>query len=213
MNENTLENIIALSIVLVVVVVFLGLFNGWFFGAKETQERYTLFTGDDPTLGRENAPVTIIEFSDFSCTFCADFEHQTGPRLKEYIDNGTVLFAFKDFPLTSIHPKAAQVAKAAGCLHEQDLFFEYKEIVYNNLEAQELTHLRQYALDVGADIEEYDSCFASERRFFEIQSDVQEGRLVGVQGTPTFFVNGKRITGVLTNETLDEAISKALTQK
>lgn len=211
MDEERKEGIVAIVIIAAVIIVIVGFINGWFQHETTTpEETFPVFVNDDPVKGSPDAPVTIIEFSDFSCPYCASFLNMTGPLLNEYIENGTVRFVFKDFPLTQIHPKAAQVAKAAGCADEQGLFWEYHDVVYANIQNQEIAHLHGYAQQVGLDMQAYGECFASDRRFAEIEDDLQTGRGLGVTGTPTFFVNGKRYGGVLTPEALKAAIADAL---
>jgi protein-disulfide isomerase len=88
-------------------------------------------TDDDPSLGDPNAPVTIIEFSDFQCPYCRRFWEQTLPQLKsEYIDTGKVRLVYRDYPLSTIHPGALPAAMAAGCANEQGKFWEYHDQIF-----------------------------------------------------------------------------------
>lgn len=210
MKDETLENIIAIAIVIIVIALIFVLYNGWLRSEPEDDETiYNARIDDDPLLGDVNAPITIIEFSDFSCTYCAAFATQTKPALEEYIEEGTVRFVFRDYPLTSIHPKAIQVAKAAGCAHEQEKFWEYHDVVYQNITKQEIGDLRRYAQGINLNMSEYEECFASDRRFEEIQRDIIDARELGVAGTPTFFISGKRYTGFLSFEEIEAAIIEA----
>lgn len=207
MKDETLETIIALAII---AVILIGIFIAVRGSPSESEEqRFTIAAEDDPTLGSPQAPVTIIEFSEFECVFCAEFATNTKPLLEEYIENGTVRFVFKDFPL-SIHPKAPQLAKAAGCAQEQGAFWEYHDLLYENMDAHELSHLNQYANRTGLNMTEFDSCFRGGLRDNEVQNDLLQGREFGVRGTPTFFFNGRRVVGALSPEELREEIEKEL---
>lgn len=210
-----LENLIAVAIAVIVVVIVLGLIFGWFKGLfpKEEEQpdvRVPVSIDDDPMLGDFEAPVTIIEFSDFECEYCAWFANEVEPQLQSYFDSGEVCFVFRDFPLLS-HPKAGQVAKAAGCAAEQDRFWEYHDLLYANMEAHEISDLRSYAEELGLDMELYDSCFASDHRYDEIEEDIREGEAAGVTGTPTFFINGRKIVGAMEFPELETAIQEELT--
>lgn len=207
MDDNTLETIIAFAII---AVILIGIFIAVRGGPSEPEEqRINIAVGDDPTLGSPQAPITIIEFSDFECAFCAEFATNTKPLLDEYIENGTVRFVFKDFPL-SIHAKAPQLAKAAGCAQEQDKFWEYHDLLYENMDEHELSHLDSYANQTGLNMTEFETCFRSDVRSNEVENDLMQGREFGVQGTPTFFFNGRRVVGALSQEELVNEIEKEL---
>jgi len=151
---------------------------------------------DDPSLGSENAPITIVEFSDFQCPYCARFEQDTFPELKSrYIDTGLVKIVFRDFPLTSIHQYAQKAAEASECADEQDKFWEYHDLLFSNQNALEVSSLKGYAFSIGLDTQQFDSCLDSGKYKDEVQKDMEDGISYGVTGTPAFFVNGKLLTG------------------
>ncbi|MCV0431555.1 DsbA family protein [Nitrosopumilus sp.] len=156
---------------------------------------------NDPIIGDPNAPITIIEFSDFQCPFCARFHTQTLPTiLEEYIDQGKVKLVFRDFPIQSIHPNALPASVAAECANEQGKFREMHDILFekqnewNNLETtQALNMFSQYSTSLQLDEETFDSCLTSGKHIEEIKKDLDDGRNYGVSGTPGFFVGNDQI--------------------
>jgi len=94
---------------------------------------YISLNEEDPFLGDENAPVTIVEYSDFECPFCTRFYEQTEDSLiQQYVDTGKVKFVYKDFPVPSSHPKSQIAAEAAQCAHDQDKFWEFHDLLFEN---------------------------------------------------------------------------------
>ena len=154
---------------------------------------------DDPFLGEEDAPVTIIEFSDLQCPFCKRFFDQTLSQLKtNYIDTGKVKFVYRDFPLDSIHPQARPAALAAECANEQDKFWEYHDLLFQKQDEWVNTGtplFKQYAKDLGLDSDQFDTCLDSRKYEDEVQKDLNDGSSAGVQGTPSFFINGVQLSG------------------
>jgi protein-disulfide isomerase len=151
---------------------------------------------DDPSWGPADAPVTIVEFSDFQCPYCGRFATQTLPQIKQAYE-GKILFVFRDFPLSSIHANAEKAAEAAGCANDQGKFWEYHDILYSNQSALDVASLKSYASQLGLDTATFDECLDSGAHAQEIQKDVQDGTSYGVNGTPAFFVNGLLVVGAL----------------
>ena len=166
---------------------------------------------DDAVLGDPNAPVTIIEFSDFQCPYCAKFVTETMPLLKEnYIDKGLVKLVFRDFPLPS-HAAAAVAAEAAECAPDE-LFFEMHDVIFENMSVWASSENVEEALinlasDLGADIS---ACLKDGEMTDEVAEDYAAGRTYGVSGTPTFFINGKKLVGAWPYETFVEVIESEL---
>ena len=156
---------------------------------------------NDPIIGNPDAPITIIEFSDFQCPFCARFHVQTLPLLlEEYIDQGKVKLVFRDFPIQSIHPNALPASVAAECANEQGKFKEMHDMLFDNQNEwnkQETTNaislFSQYAAELQLEQEIFDSCLASGKYIDEIRKDLADGRDYGVSGTPGFFVGNDEI--------------------
>ncbi len=156
---------------------------------------------DDPMKGNPDAPITIIEFSDFQCPFCAKFHETTLPLLEQnYISTGKVNFVYRDFPIQSIHPNAIPAALASECADDQGKFWEMHDRIFESqgdwqsLEVlQSVILFKQYAIDLGLDADEFDLCIDSGKYLDEIRKDLDDGRNYGVTGTPGFFVGNKEI--------------------
>ncbi len=159
--------------------------------------------GDSFSIGDPDAPVVIVEFTDFQCPFCARHTEQTFPQIKaDYIDTGLVRYVFKDFPLTNIHPQAVLAAKAARCAGEQDadayltmhgLLFANQQAWSGQSNASEL--FAGYATDAGLDGEAFAACLESGTHEAAVEADLEEGVRLGVTGTPAFFLNGQLLSG------------------
>ena len=164
-------------------------------------EPVTVSLDDDPVIGNPDAPITIVEFSDFQCPFCARFNSQTLPLiLEEYINTGKVKLVFRDFPIQSIHPNAVYAAIAAECANDQDGFKVMHDVLFdnqnqwNNLATTDaITMFSQYASAAQLDSEIFDTCLTSEYHVSEIQNDLDDGRGYGVTGTPGFFIGNDEI--------------------
>lgn len=154
----------------------------------------------NPVKGNPNAPVTIIEFSDFQCPFCSRFYTQTLPSLQEnYIDTGKVKLVYRDLPLDNLHPNARPAHIAAECADEQGKFWEYHDVLFDNqaqwnrLSSADLSsQLNQYATTLGLNSASFDSCLSSKEIADEVQSDYLAASQYGATGTPTFFIGNEK---------------------
>jgi protein-disulfide isomerase len=168
---------------------------------KQVIEPVRISIDNDPIIGNPDAPITIVEFSDFQCPFCARFHTQTLPLiLEEYIEQGKVKLVFRDFPIQSIHPNALPAAVAAECANDQNKFREMHDMLFekqtdwNKLETVDaLSMFSQYASGMQLDEELFDSCLTSGKHISEIKKDLDDGRDYGVSGTPGFFVGNDQI--------------------
>ena len=156
---------------------------------------------NDPIIGNMDAEITIIEFSDFQCPFCARFHVQTLPTIMdEYINKGTVKLVFRDFPIQSIHPNALPASVAAECANEQKKFKEMHDVLFEkqnewsnqNIESV-MNTFSQYASDLGLEEKAFDSCLKNGKYIEEIQKDLDDGRTYGISGTPGFFIGNDQI--------------------
>jgi len=164
---------------------------------------------DDPGIGPEDAPVTIIEFSDFQCPYCARFQSETLPQiLSNYGDR--VRFVYRDFPLTSLHQYAVKAAEASECADDQGAYWKYHDLLFQNQSALDDASLKNYAASLGLDTAAFNQCLDSDSNVSEIQKDYQDGITAGVQGTPAFFVNGVLIEGAQPYSVFQAAIEAAL---
>ncbi len=155
---------------------------------------------DDPFKGNENAPVTIVEFSDFQCPFCSRFAAQTLPALQEnYIDTGKIKLVFKDLPLDNLHPNARTTHIAAECANEQGKFWEYHDILFEkqsqwqSLSPSNLdTTLTKFAAGLGMQSTDFQACIESQEIADEVNGDTLEAASYGTTGTPTFFIGNEK---------------------
>jgi protein-disulfide isomerase len=175
---------------------------------------------DAPSLGRPDAPVTIVEFSDYQCPFCGRFFATTLPTLeKDYIEAGKVRYVFRDFPLDQLHPRARKAAEAAHCAGEQGKYWEMHDALFRNQPALDSSQLAEYARALGIDGSAFDACLSSGRNAALVSRGVADGAAAGLEGTPSFvigktkngdFVEGISIRGAQTIETFRRAIDQLL---
>jgi protein-disulfide isomerase len=177
----------------------------------------TLFGPADPVLGSANAPVTIVEFSDFECPYCRAFFTDTYSQLKKnYIDTGKVRLIFRDYPLP-FHESAKPGALAAQCAHDQGKFWEYHDKIFIELEKKgqgtvpfSTADLKAWAAQIGLNTQQFNQCLDSQKHAADVQMDIQAGTKAGVSGTPSFFINGKLLVGAQPFSEFQTAINAAL---
>lgn len=176
--------------------------------------------GDAPSLGRADAPVTIVEFSDYQCPFCQRFYNTTLAALKkDYIDAGKVRYVFRDYPLEQLHSHARKAAEAAHCAGEQGKYWQMHDALFQNQGALELPQLAERARSLGLDGATFDTCLASGRNAARVDRGLAEGAAAGVEGTPGFVigrtktgdtVEGTPIRGAQSLETFRQIIEQLL---
>lgn len=165
---------------------------------------------DDAVMGNPDAPVEIIEFSDYQCPFCARFFEQTLPQLEQnYIDAGKVKLIYRDFPL-SFHQDAQKAAEAAECAGDQGKYWEMHDRIFGNQQSIGVDSLKQYAQQIGLDTGQFNSCLDSGKYAEEVQKDFSDGQAAGVSGTPTFFINGVKVVGAQPYSVFEQAIEQML---
>jgi len=156
--------------------------------------RVDIGVGDDPSIGPQSAAVTIIEFGDFNCGFCRRFHDEIFPLLlAEYQDN--IRFVYRDFPVVGGGAVGAAAAHAANCAGEQDAYWEYHDALFSGIYSFGSDGFEQYAEDLELDTAAFQECQESDRYSDEVLEDYNDARLVNVSGTPTFFINGRRLIG------------------
>jgi predicted DsbA family dithiol-disulfide isomerase len=166
--------------------------------------------GYDPARfkGDVNAPVRIIEFSDFQCPFCRRANGTINELLEKY--QGRVSLAYRDFPLRQIHPQAESAAEASRCAAEQGRFWEYHDLLFGDSPKFDAASLSAYAGKVGLDSGRFQSCLSSGKYKTQIDEDLQEGKSVGVSGTPAFFINGVFLSGAQPASAFEKIIDAEL---
>ena len=176
-----------------------------------------------PFLGSSDAPVTVVEFSDYECPFCQRFFATTLPALKkEYIDAGKVRYVFRDYPLDQLHPRARKAAEAAHCAGEQRKFWEMHDVLFQNAKALSPPQLAEHARSIGLDGTKFDECLSSGRHAATVERGLADGAAAGVRGTPAFVigrtkpgsdvVEGTALRGAQPLETFRRLIDQALAQ-
>ena len=174
--------------------------------------------GHLPTLGDDNAKVTVVEFSDYQCPFCEQFEKNTFPQInEEYIKTGKIKFAYRHYPLNSIHLNAQKAGEATECANEQGKFWDYHALVFENQEnwttlaGDGLTGtFTTYAGELGLNQDQFKSCLDAGKYKQLVEADTADGVTAGVDGTPTFFVNGWRLVGAQPFAQIQELIEQEL---
>ncbi len=159
-----------------------------------TLEVRDVATEGRPQRGADDAPITIVEFTDYECPFCGRYIRETYPALmSEYGDR--MRYVVRNFPLSSIHPNARKAAEAAECAFDQGRFWEYHDALFQNQEALDVPSLKAYADELGLDVASFSTCLDSGAKREVVAADHRDALAHGVNGTPTFFVNGRMLVG------------------
>jgi protein-disulfide isomerase len=172
--------------------------------------RAEVSTYDAPFKGPANATVTIVKFEDFQCPFCKQAQAIEAQLLSRFTK--TVKLVHRDFPIDSLHPLARKAHEAARCANEQGKFWEYHDLLYTNAPKASPEDLQTYAKQVGLDTPAFEQCLASGKYKSLVQKDVDEGTRLGVNGTPTFFINGRVLSGAQPFEIFTGIIDDELTR-
>lgn len=176
---------------------------------------------DSQSLGSPDAPVTVVEFTDYQCPYCLRFVQQIFPKLQEqFIDTGKVRWVVRDLPL-GFHKNARKAAQAAHCAGEQDKFWDMRSVLFTNAKKLQEENLPKYAQMIGLDAATFDSCLASDRYLADIDQSSKDAGSVKITGTPTFvvgktsgdWVEGKRVVGARNYKVFEEQILKLLAEK
>jgi len=165
---------------------------------------YTIQLGRSNTRG--NGSVEIIEFSDFQCPACG----AAYPQVEEFLKNNSykVTYIYKHFPLTSIHKYAQKAAEASECAADQGKFWEYYNKLFQNQQRLAKSDLVNYAEQIGLDTKNFTACLESGVMSGRVSDDFNEGNRKGVRATPTFFINGRKVEGVLSVQQLEQEIMR-----
>ncbi len=151
---------------------------------------YDIPIGNSPVRGNKNASVTIVEFSDFQCPYCAKSQPVLEAVLKAYPED--VKLVYKNYPLP-FHRQARNAAKAFLAAGEQGKFWEMHDLIFENYNRLSVKKFNEFAEQIGLDVNKFMADYNSNKYDMQIQIDISLGNKVGIRGTPTFFVNGKRM--------------------
>jgi protein-disulfide isomerase len=165
-------------------------------------------TATDHVLGPGDAPVTVLEYGDYECPFCRGAARDLHRMLDLY--PGSIRFAFRNFPIPQLHPHAEQAAEAAEAAAAQGRFWEMYELLLRPSSGLDLDSLLGYARDLGLDLDRFGKEVTDGAYAGKIEQDVQEGFRNGVNATPKFYVDGRRIDGKFPLEGLEDAIRAAI---
>lgn len=175
--------------------------------------------GTLPPLGDENAPVKIVEFSDMQCPFCRSFYTGAYQQLKEeYIDSGQVAFYFRHYPL-DFHAAAQKSGEALECANEQNLLWEYHDLMYDKQQAMDPSggtveyttdDMKAWAAELNINTSNFNECLDSGKYAEKVQQDLADGSEAGVSGTPGFFINGTPVVGAQPFESFKAIIDQEL---
>jgi len=190
--------------------------------ARQQPSEVVVSIDDDPIKGDPEAPVTIVEFSDYQCPFCKrNYDNVLGKIDEEYISKGKVRYVFRDYPL-AFHKKAAPAAMAANCAGEQGKYWEVHNFLFENPDKLDIPIIIESAQALGLDKTKFEACVNDKSKESEITDDFKDGQQYGVTGTPSFFIGrteaGKEIAGTFVRgaqpfevfkQHIDEQLEKA----
>jgi protein-disulfide isomerase len=176
--------------------------------AQPQYKRYDIPTEGYPSLGPADAKIVVVEFSDFQCPFCRRFHAETYQALLDAY-KGNIRFVYRNLPLTSIHPNAMPAAIASLCANDQNAYWDFNEKLFNNETLDKATYIK-YAADLGLNVDTFTKCLSGGSHDAEIKKDMDFALNLGVQSTPTFFINGLAIVGAQPLANFQQIIDKEL---
>jgi len=170
--------------------------------------RVTVESEGYPARGPADAPVTIVEFSDFECPYCSRVNPTLDRVVESYGDK--VRIVFRQFPLSNIHPNAQKAAEASLCAHDQQKFWEMHDAMFKEQRSLGVEQLKEKAGRLGLDTDAFNECLDSSRYADTVAADLQEGSQAGVTGTPAMFINGRFLSGAQPYEEVSKLIDSEL---
>jgi protein-disulfide isomerase len=174
-------------------------------------QRVSVSTDGDPSIGPEDAPVTIVEFSDYQCPYCKVWYDQTYDQLMANYP-GKIRFVYRDLPLP-MHSEAIPAAEAADCAGEQGAYWKYHDALFSGQYTLGRTAYEQYAADLGLDTTAFTACLDDHRYQAEIKANAADAARLGLTGTPSFVINGRILIGALPFEDFKAIIDEELAGK
>lgn len=172
--------------------------------------RIAVETGDNPSIGPKNAPVTIIEFTDYECPFCGRVRATVTQVIDKY--KGKVRYVLRDYPLP-FHGNAKKASEAAHCAGDQGKYWDLSKILFQNQRTLGVSELKGYAKDVGLNQAKFDKCLDSGKHAKKVEDNLNYGGKVGVNGTPAFFINGISFSGAQPLDSFTSIIDAELEKK
>ncbi|MHB0989376.1 MAG: DsbA family protein [Bellilinea sp.] len=181
-------------------------------GEIQQVTRYPVTEDGDPSFGPANAPITIIEFSDFECPYCQRWHAEVWKMLVAAYPS-QIRLVYRDFPLYSIHPNAGPAANAAECANEQGKYWEFHDLLFSGAEKLGETAYQTYASALNMDLNAFQQCLDENRYEAEVTADFEYASSIGISSTPTFFINGVALIGAQPFEVFQEVIELELAGK
>lgn len=172
--------------------------------------RATVEVGDNPSKGPKNAPVTIIEFTDYQCPFCGRVRPTVNQIMDKYKDQ--VRYVLRDYPLP-FHGDSKKAHEAAHCAGDQGKYWEMNTLLFKNQNALQVSKLKDYAKEIGLNQGKFDKCLDSGKYTKKVDENQAYGGKVGVNGTPAFFINGIALSGAQPIGAFTEVIDSELANK
>ena len=169
--------------------------------------RAVVSVDDDPFIGPEDAPITIVQFAEYQCPYCSKSNEVVEQLMEAY--EGKIKMVFRDFPL-SFHDRAVAAAVAANCAGEQGKYWEMHKVLMANQRRLQAPQLTSYAEGLGLDMAAFATCQVDPAQTAEVNKDAQDGAAVGVNGTPAFFINGIMLSGAQGFEAFETIIDREL---
>ena len=155
--------------------------------APQQIQRYDVPEDGDPSTGPAEAAITIIEFSDFECTYCRQWQLEVWPLLQKEYGN-QIRLVYRDFPLYGLHANAAPAAEAANCAGDQNKYWEFHDKLFNSNSNYSVELYQQFAVELSMSVDDFTSCLSSGKYADEVKADYDWAANLGVQSTPTFFI-------------------------
>jgi protein-disulfide isomerase len=176
-------------------------------GQPNPNVRQNVSITGQPSMGPDDAPVVIVEFGDFHCTYCKRFQDQTiTPLLQKYGDQ--VKFVYRDFPI--LGPDSLSAALAAACAQDQNAFWPFHDQLFANPTTLTRDAFVQYATALNLNLDQFTTCYDNQQHNNDVLADYNDGQTLGVSGTPTFFINGKILVGAQPLEQFSQRIDAEL---
>jgi protein-disulfide isomerase len=179
--------------------------------SKPTTPKVTVELGNSPAKGPKDAPITIVEFADFQCPFCATAQPIVEEVLKEY--KGKIRYVFKNYPLVQIHPEAIPAAIAAECAQKQDKYWQMHDGLFENHKKLSDDTYTKIAQSIGLKMDEFNKCRKDPSISAKINADIEYGQSLGINATPAFYINGVQLMGALPKSEFEKVINGELATK
>jgi protein-disulfide isomerase len=176
---------------------------------QQTYRRYDVPVGDNPTLGPADAAITIIEFSDYQCPYCRKWEQEAWPQIQAAYP-GKIRLVYRDFPLYSIHPESESAAIAAYCAGDQNKYWEFHDLLFSDQLPLGQDSYVKYATQVKLNVSQFTQCITAQKFKDNVTNNYNYASNLGVNSTPTFFVNGIPLVGAQPFDAFKQLIDKEL---